>query len=68
MVNPVLTVLFDIAVIGGTFALLGMAIAEARASRRGVVASSAARKTVSPRVAARLAHRPSTRARGKAAA
>lgn len=38
MANPVFTILFDVMVIGGTAALFAMAIAEARASRRGVVA------------------------------
>jgi hypothetical protein len=39
MVNPLLTIAFDLLVIGGTVGLLLAAVAEARQSRRGVVAA-----------------------------
>ena len=58
MVNPVLTILFDIAVIGGTVALFAAAIAEARMQRRGAVpAAQAFRRRPVTRTPARLKSR-----------
>jgi hypothetical protein len=49
MVNPFLTIAFDLLVIGGTVGLLLAAIAEGRRSRRGVVpARPFRRRTLTP--------------------
>jgi hypothetical protein len=68
MVNPVLTILFDAFVIGGTLALFALALAESRLERRGVAARRPFRRHAAhPRAHARIGHRPSCASRKVAA-